>query len=72
MIKKLQKKFIFITAAALFVMILSVMAAVNGIFLYQTNKMLDSRLKQIMAEPPSLLRNLPLLSNIPLTLNQRA
>ena len=32
MIKKLQKKFITITAAALFIIILSVMAAVNGIF----------------------------------------
>lgn len=49
MIKKLQKKFISITAAALFVMILTVMAAVNGIFFYQTDKMLDSRLTQIMA-----------------------
>ena len=45
MIKKLQKKFISITAAALFIMILSVMTAVNGIFIYQTNQMLDSRLE---------------------------
>lgn len=51
MIRKLQKKFISITAAALFVMILSVMAAVNGISFYQTNKMLDSRLEQIMSGP---------------------
>lgn len=50
MIKKLQKKFISITATALFVMILSVMAAVNGIFIYQTNHLLDSRLKSIMAD----------------------
>lgn len=49
MIRKLQKKFISITAAALFAIILLVMAAVNGIFFYQTNKMLDSRLAQIMA-----------------------
>ena len=50
MIRKLQKKFISITAAALFVMILIVMAAVNGVFFYQTNKMLDSRLTQIMMQ----------------------
>ena len=49
MIRKLQKKFISITAAALFIMILSVMAAVNGIFFYQTNQMLDSRLEQIVS-----------------------
>lgn len=48
MIRKLQKKFISITAAALFVMILAVMTAVNCIFFYQTDKMLDSRLEQIM------------------------
>lgn len=64
MIRKLQKKFISITAAALFVMILSVMAAVNGIFFYQTNQMLDSRLEQIMADqkkilPPSAFDHTP-------------
>lgn len=53
MIRKLQKKFISITAAALFAMILTVMAAVNGVFFYQTNKMLDSRLAQLMAEQDS-------------------
>ncbi len=50
MIKKLQKKFISITAAALFIMILSVMTAVNGIFIYQTNQMLDSRLELFMTD----------------------
>lgn len=55
MIRKLQKKFISITAAALFVMILTVMAAVNGIFFYQTNQMLDSRLEQIMTAQERLL-----------------
>ena len=50
MIRKLQKKFISITAAALFVMILIVMAAVNGVFFYQTDKMLDSRLTEIMVQ----------------------
>ncbi|MCM1542185.1 MAG: HAMP domain-containing histidine kinase [Blautia sp.] len=50
MIRKLQRKFISITAAALFIMILSVMAAVNGIFIYQTNRMLDSRLELLMAD----------------------
>lgn len=48
MIRKLQKKFISITAAALFVMILSVMAAVNGIFFHQMNQMLDARLNQLI------------------------
>lgn len=50
MIKNLQKKFISITAAALFIMILSVMTAVNGIFIYQTNQMLDSRLDLFMTD----------------------
>lgn len=50
MIRRLQKKFISITAAALFIMILSVMAAVNGIFIYQTDQMLDSRLKQLVTD----------------------
>ena len=50
MIKKLQKKFITITAAALFIIILSVMAAVNGIFFYQINKMLDSRLERMISD----------------------
>lgn len=51
MIRKLQKKFISITAAALFVMILIVMVAVNSLFFYQTDRTLDSRLTQIMAQP---------------------
>ena len=50
MIKKLQKKFITITAAALFIIILSVMAAVNGTFFYQINKMLDSRLERMISD----------------------
>ncbi len=49
MIRKLQRKFISITAAALFIMILIVMAAVNIIFFYQSSHLLDSRLSQIMA-----------------------
>ena len=55
MIRKLQKKFISITAAALFVMILIVMAAVNGLFFYQTDRTLDSRLTQIMAQQDDLI-----------------
>lgn len=50
MIPKLRKKFISITAVALFVMILLVMAAINGIFVFQTNRALDSRLEMIMRE----------------------
>lgn len=50
MIRKLQKKFIAIAAAALFLMIFLVMTALNGIFIYQTNRTLDSRLDLIMGE----------------------
>lgn len=50
MIKKLQKKFISITAAALFAMILLVLAAVNGVFFFQANRQLDRRLDMIMNE----------------------
>ena len=48
MIRQLQRKFISITAAALFSIILLVMVAINGLFFYQTDKMLESRLAQIM------------------------
>ncbi len=48
MIKKLQKKFISITAAALFSMILLVLAAVNGIFYLQTDRHLEQRLDALM------------------------
>lgn len=50
MIKKLQKKFISITAAALFTMILLVLAAVNGTFFFQSNRQLDRRLDMFMDE----------------------
>lgn len=50
MIKKLQKKFISITAASLFAMILLVLAAVNGIFFFQSNRQLDQRLNMIMSQ----------------------
>ncbi len=57
MIRRLQKKFISIAAAALFLIIFLVMAAANCIFIFQTNRMLDSRLDLIMgnhrALPPS-------------------
>jgi len=48
MIRKLQKKFISITAAALFAMILFILAAINCVFFLHNNKMLDMRLEQIM------------------------
>lgn len=58
MIRKLQKKFISITAAALFAVILLVLAAVNGIFFFQSNRQLDRRLEMIMNEylntPPDM------------------
>lgn len=50
MIRKLQKKFISITAAALFAMILIVMVTINCLFILQSNRMLDSRLELIMGE----------------------
>ncbi|MCM1191025.1 MAG: HAMP domain-containing histidine kinase [Butyrivibrio sp.] len=50
MIKKLQKKFISITAAALFAVILLVLAAVNGIFFFQSDRQLDRRLDMLMNE----------------------
>lgn len=48
MIKKLQKKFVSITAAALFVMIFLVMAAINCVFFLQTSRQLDVRLDMIL------------------------
>lgn len=53
MIRRLRKKFISITAAVLFLLIFLVMAAINCIFILQTNRMLDSRLDMIMGEPHS-------------------
>lgn len=50
MIPKLRKKFISITAAALFSMILLVITAINGVFAFQSICLLDSRLDQIMDE----------------------
>ncbi len=55
MIRKLQRKYISITAAALFAMILLVLAAVNGIFFFQTDRQLNERLDRIMeTQPPQL------------------
>ncbi len=51
MIQKLRKKFISITAAVLFLLIFLVIAAINVIFVLQTNRMLDSRLDMILGEP---------------------
>lgn len=48
MIRQLQKKFVSITAAALFSIILLVTVAINVLFFYQTDRMLNSRLAQIM------------------------
>lgn len=50
MIKKLQKKFISITAAALFTMIFLVMAAINCVFFLQTDRQLDMRLDMLFRE----------------------
>lgn len=50
MIKKLQKKFISITASALFAMILLVMAAINGMFFFQTNKQLDMYMNRLLKD----------------------
>lgn len=48
MIPKLRRKFISITAAALFAVILLVIAAINCVFILQTSRLLDSRLNRIM------------------------
>lgn len=53
MIKKLQKKFISITASALFVMILLVMAAINIVFFLQTNSQLNEHLDLLLEEQVS-------------------
>lgn len=50
MIRKLRRKFISITAGALFAMILLVLAAVNGMFFFQTNRQLDRRLDSLLRE----------------------
>lgn len=50
MIKKLQRKFISITAAALFAVILLVMAAINGMFFFQTDRQLDTHLDMLLRE----------------------
>ncbi len=52
MIKKLRRKFISITAGALFAMILLVLAAVNGTFFFQTNRQLDQRLESLFRQLP--------------------
>ncbi len=48
MIRQLQRKFVSITASALFFIILLVTVTINALFFYQTNRMLESRLAQIM------------------------
>lgn len=50
MIKKLQKKFISITATALFIMIFLVMAAINCVFFLQTDRQLNIRLDMLFRE----------------------
>lgn len=54
MIKKLQKKFISITAIALFIMIFLVMAAINFVFFLQTDRQLDIRLDMLFREQNSV------------------
>lgn len=48
MIPKLRKKFISITAAALFAVILAVVGSINCIFFVQNNRLLSSHLDQIL------------------------
>ncbi len=48
MIPQLRRKFISITAAALFAVILLVITTINCVFMFQTNRLLDSRLHRIM------------------------
>ena len=53
MIRKLQKKFISISALGLFLLILFVTLAINVTFFYRTNQHLESRLSLIMGEQQS-------------------
>lgn len=48
MIPKLRRKFISITAAALFTVILLVIATINFVFMFQTSRILDLRLDRVM------------------------
>lgn len=50
MLKKLQKKFISISGLGLFLMIFLLLLAINGIFFYQSNQHLESRLDLILGE----------------------
>ena len=50
MIPKLRKKFISITAAALFVVILVVVGSINCIFFFQNNRLLSSHLDLLLGE----------------------
>lgn len=52
MISKLRRKFISITASALFLMLLLIMTAINCIFFFQTRSTLDTRLTFFMEEHP--------------------
>ena len=48
MLKKLQRNFIKIAALALLSVILIVIASINGIFLYQCNRLLDNKLEDML------------------------
>lgn len=50
MIKTLRKKFIYIAALSLLSVILLLILSINGIFLYQRNLLLNSRLKTLLSE----------------------
>jgi len=50
MIPKLRRKFISITAAALFTVLLLVIAVINCIFILDSSRLLDSRLNKIIIE----------------------
>lgn len=60
MIPKLRRKFISITAAALFAVILLVVGAINGIFILQNARLLSSHLDMLMAESGFLPQISPL------------
>ena len=50
MIPKLRKKFISITAAALFAVILIVITIINTVFIMDSNRNLNARLERVMDE----------------------
>ena len=70
MLKKLQRNFIKIAALALLSVILIVIASINGIFLYQCNRLLDNKLEDMLirhTDNPDDAKTKPKQENAPAT-----